>query len=389
MSCPLGHGEPTSDDPTEAEVYYQSYLQLDKLLNAQSPVSTQKGSSAHEEMLFIIIHQTYELWFKQILHEIDSVLDIFNRDFVEESNLNVVVQRLTRVVEIQKILIDQVKVLETMTPMEFLDFRNFITPASGFQSLQFRLIENKLGVPRKHRIKYQSAEYTKYFHEKERKVLEDMEGHPTLVNSVERWLERTPFVNTEDFTFWEEYRRAVDMMLEEEKHMILSNQLLSEETKQSQIQSHLKNVESFNDMFNVERYNEQRSKGLRRFSHEACQAALFIYLYRDHPVLHLPFRVLTLLTEIDEGLITWRFRHVTMVQRMIGVKLGTGGSSGYYYLKSTVSDRYKVFLDLYLLSTYLIPRSRLPPLSAAMKQRMGFNYLQELLPQDNQSEDKK
>lgn len=104
------------------------------------------------------------------------------------------------------------------------------------------------------------------------------------------------------------------------------------------------------------------------------KAVLFIFLYRDEPILQLPFKILTQLTEIDEQLTLWRYRHAMMVQRMIGVKIGTGGSSGYYYLKSTVSDRYKVFLDLFNASSYLISKSNLPALPEPLREKLAFHF---------------
>ena len=109
---------------------YTAYLRLDALLGAQQPLS---DPPHHDEMLFIIIHQVYELWFKQILYELDSVIDIFGKDDINESHIGTAVSRLNRIIEIQKILIDQIQVLETMSPMDFLDFRDFLIPASGFQ----------------------------------------------------------------------------------------------------------------------------------------------------------------------------------------------------------------------------------------------------------------
>jgi tryptophan 2,3-dioxygenase len=118
------------------------------------------------------------------------------------------------------------------------------------------------------------------------------------------------------------------------------------------------------------------AEGTRRLSHGATRAALFIHLYRDQPILHLPFRFLTLLVDVDELLATWRYRHALMVHRMIGTKIGTGGSSGHRYLLATV-ERNKVFGDLYDLSTFLISRSALPALPDAMERRLGFHFPRE------------
>ena len=105
----------------------------------------------------------------------------------------------------------------------------------------------------------------------------------------------------------------------------------------------------------------------------ALQAALFINLYRDEPVLQLPFRLLSLLMDIDETMTAWRYRHALMAQRMIGMKLGTGGSSGHDYL-AEAARRYRVFGDLFALSTFLIPRSALPPLPEPLRSAMGYRY---------------
>ena len=109
---------------TSKKLSYSDYLQLSKILDSQSLQSEKKGNLVHDEMLFIIIHQAYELWFKQILHELDSIIDMFKGDYAQEENTGTVVARLGRIIEIQKLLIDQVGILETMTPMDFLEFRD-------------------------------------------------------------------------------------------------------------------------------------------------------------------------------------------------------------------------------------------------------------------------
>ena len=147
---------------------YSDYLSLEKVLSSQELMSAKRGSPAHDEMLFIIIHQVYELWFKQILHELDSVILIFNQKSVMESDVSLMVLRLQRIIEIQKILIDQIRVLETMTAMDFLEFRDDLFPSSGFQSAQFRLLENKLGLLKDHRINYGRHDYTSVIKEEEK-----------------------------------------------------------------------------------------------------------------------------------------------------------------------------------------------------------------------------
>ena len=129
-----------------SSVHYINYLQLDKILHAQYLISDKKGEAAHEEMLFIIIHQTYELWFKQILHELDSTMVLFKADKIDESNIGIIVRRMDRVNKIMNTLVGQLDILETMTSLDFLDFRHHLSPASGFQSHQFRKLEVMLGL---------------------------------------------------------------------------------------------------------------------------------------------------------------------------------------------------------------------------------------------------
>src|SRR5260370_35695814 len=132
----------------DADFYYADYLKVPALVPAQQPESVRHGRPAHDEMLFIIVHQTYELWFKQILHELDRIQADFGGDVVEDEYLGRIVHGLERINEILKLLIQQLEVLETMTPLDFLDVLDFLFPASGFQSAQFRLIAIRLVLSR-------------------------------------------------------------------------------------------------------------------------------------------------------------------------------------------------------------------------------------------------
>jgi tryptophan 2,3-dioxygenase len=354
-------------------VYYSDYLQLAKLLSSQKPKSDEYGHPAHDEMLFIIVHQVYELWFKLILQELDSVIKMFQEDIVDEKSIGTAAARIKRITEIQKILIDQLRVLETMTPLDFLEFRDYLFPASGFQSFQFRLLENKLGLKSENRITYNNADYFNTLsHEHRKMVLESMESI-SLFELVQKWLERTPFLNFGDFSFWEVYKNTVEHMLDKERQVIHDNKTLSDEKKEKQLDQNLKTREHFDALFDEGKYNELVKKGVSRFSLKAVLAALFINLYRDEPILHTPFMFLNLLVEMDELFTTWRYRHMLMVHRMIGSKVGTGGSSGHIYLMQTV-EKHRIFVDLFNLSTYLISRSSLPELPDKLKKELGFYY---------------
>jgi len=186
-------------------VYYKDYLALDKILNAQHPETFKEGvAPAHEEMLFIVIHQSYELWFKQIKFEVDSVLKIMNKEVVNDntSELSTIVHRLKRVGIILKNLVSQIDILETMSPHEFLGFRDYIRPASGFQSWQFKEIEAALGLKYDHR--YGQQFYTSALKKEELDIIKDAEASRSLLQDVNEWLERMPFINNE--IFWQSYQ---------------------------------------------------------------------------------------------------------------------------------------------------------------------------------------
>ncbi len=353
--------------------YYGDYLQLDKFLDSQHPVSPQYGEEAHDEMLFIIVHQAYELWFKQVLHEMHAIYAEFNQENIPEKSLGRIAHRLDRIKTIQKLLIDQIQVMETMTPLDFLDFRDYLVPASGFQSIQFKEIEILLGLKSKFRINFDQESFYKRLNETDRNHLQNLENSPSLFDCVQSWLERMPFFEFGEFKFWDAYKTAVEAMLESDQQIIETNDYLSAGDKEFQLKDLTSTRESFNALLDENRFNKLREEDKFRCSQKAMLGAVFINLYRDEPMFQLPFRILTTLLEIDEHFTTWRYRHVIMVQRMLGSKIGTGGSSGSDYLRQTTENN-RFFKDLFNLSTFLIPRSSLPELPEALKKALNFYF---------------
>jgi tryptophan 2,3-dioxygenase len=352
-------------------LYYHDYLRLDQLLGAQRLKSATGGTTVHDEMLFVIVHQAYELWFKQILWELDDIMDAFSGDVLDEQDTGRVVSRLRRITAIQRLLLEQITVLETMTPIDFLDFRDYLVPASGFQSVQFRIIENRLGVRPEDRLLFEGAPYTHRLSDDHRREVEAAEKEPSLHDAVEGWLARTPFLY--EYAFWEEYAGAVRSMLTEDREVIASNPNLTEAERTEQLRSFDKTIDQFEAAFDPGRHDELMAAGVRRLSHRAFQGALFISLYRDEPALQEPHRLLESLIDVDEGFTTWRYRHALMVQRMIGAKIGTGGSAGAKYLLK-LAERNRAFPDLLLLPTFLVPRSARPRLPADLVEKMRFRY---------------
>ena len=355
-------------------VYYGDYLELNKLLDSQHPKSKKIGNEAHDETLFIIVHQVYELWFKQILHELHSMKDVFDQKKIMESELSTVVHRLERIKKIQSILIDQLDVMETMTPMDFLEFRDLLVPASGFQSVQFREIEILMGLRTDQRKEVDREYFLGRLQKDDQDRLLEMEKNPSLIGLLEDWLERMPFTFTDEFDFWGEYQSTVDDMLCGDEITIQDNKAtLSEKALEMQLANLNGTRMTFATLFEESIHNGLKEKGERRLSQKATLNALFILLYREKPILFLPFVILENLMDIDELFTTWRYRHAIMAHRMLGTKIGTGGSSGHKYLKSAAENN-RVFMDLFNLSTFLIPRSKLPVLPAKLKEQMNFSY---------------
>ncbi|MEM7782308.1 MAG: tryptophan 2,3-dioxygenase family protein [Planctomycetota bacterium] len=354
-------------------IYYGEYLHLDSILSAQELESAKRGKPAHDEMLFIITHQAYELWFKQILFELKSIVDVFDDPTVEDKKMGQVIHRLARIKSIQRVLIQQIDVIETMTPLDFLEFRDLLVPASGFQSIQFKQIEIMFGIKRKNRI----AADQEFFHSRltdaDLESLNQLEKKRTLLELTDEWLKRMPFLIFEDFDFWKEYGFSVEKMLDSDAKIIKANQTLTKREKEYQLNDLNKTREVFESVLNESEFEKLRNEGAFRLSHQSFLAALFIHLYRDEPMLYVPFRYLTLVLEIDQLFTNWRQRHASMVHRMLGTKIGTGGSSGHDYLSAT-TQKNRVFIDLFRLSTFLIPREDLPQLPPGLDSALGFFF---------------
>jgi tryptophan 2,3-dioxygenase len=342
------------------EVHYSDYLQLDKILHAQQPESDLLGAHAHDEMLFIIIHQAYELWFKQILYEVESIGAIMSQQVINDNSpdLQTVVHRLGRVATILKVAVHQIDILETMTPMDFLDFRNFLRPASGFQSWQFKLTEARLG------LRFQERHGREYYISQLRQehidLIKQSEQRPSLLDLLNIWLERMPFFDDPDI--WKNYRPIAPV--EPGIHPFWSDYKTL--YSQSLMDNERYNFREFMQVFFETGVGQDR-----RLSPKACRAALFTKLYRGYPILQAPFQILNLLLEIDEQISTWRYRHINMVNRMIGTRTGTGGSSGKDYLKGAL-DKHYIFKEISGLTSFLIERKNLPKLPPELEAKLGF-----------------
>jgi tryptophan 2,3-dioxygenase len=265
-----------SDQPNPA-VTYGSYLRIDDLLALQQPRST---GPEHDEILFIVIHQVYELWFKEVLHEFDRVSRLLTGDESHRAQ-----HTLKRILTILKVLVAQLDILETMTPLEFLSFRERLEAASGFQSDQFRQIEFVLGEKSERSIQRFPAGT------RARAALERRFHEPTLWDAFLHYLAR-------------------------EGYNVPAAQLTRDVTAPIEPSPDIQRI-----LIDVYRRDTKNA--------ELCER----------------------LVDLDEGVQEWRYRHVKMVERTIGTKAGTGGSSGALYLRTTLG--HNLFPDLWEIRAQL------------------------------------
>ncbi|HNS60174.1 MAG TPA: tryptophan 2,3-dioxygenase family protein [Anaerolineales bacterium] len=340
------------------DLYYGDYIELDTLLNSQHPRSFDRMEDGNDEMLFIIIHQAYELWFKQMIFELDRVRGIFMGGNINDNagEMGEAARKLKRVVKILELVNQQVSVLETMTALDFLEFRNYLLPASGFQSKQFRLIEVKLGLKMEERHKREYYKHTRRgsLSEADMQEVTRAEDEPTLKELVIAWLERMPFFEEQ---YWAEY--------------VSSSRASADKFWSDYREAYRESLSTGEGGRFVEFEKVLFTEGRGDLKPKALQAALFITLYRELPIFQYPFELLNTLSEIDELLSNWRYRHFSMVRRMIGIRAGTGGTSGAGYLEGTLSQHY-AFREITELATFLIERSKLPELPGALKDKVSF-----------------
>lgn len=349
-------------------IYYSDYLKLDELLDSQELESVKAGDPAHEEMLFIITHQAFELWFKQVLHEIGSIIDKMSNDYIPESEVGICHSRIRRVNRIMDLLVNQWSLIETMTPSEFMDFREYLYPASGFQSVQWRVLERTLGLAEDRRV---LKHYTDALSEKHRAQLDAATNGTTLFQVVEKWLEKIPFMESGDYTFWDSYREAVKNMLDNDRKEVRSLAEAEGRDPQKALDQINANEQGFHALFEPSEYAELLKDGTRRMSQRATLAVLFISTYREYPLLQLPYQFLDSVIELDKLVSIWRFRHTMMVSRMIGMRVGTGGSSGHEYLMNTTIKQ-RIFDDVTSLSSFLIPHHSTPVLPDEVARKLQF-----------------
>ena len=253
---------------------YTGYLDLGKILDAQHPLSglTGEGGAHHDEMLFIIVHQTMELWLKQVIHELTAAIR-----FVQAGDLEPCFKILARVKHVQSVMLDQWSVLATLTPSEYIQFRGVLGSASGFQSVQYRQVEFLLG------------------NKDERMV--GMHRHDPEAERVLRETLETPSI-------YDAFLRHLA-----ERGLPVPQEILDRDVTKPH-ESHPGVIEVFKTVY-------------------------------THPEQHWDaYEMAEKLVDVEEQFGLWRYRHMRVVERIIGFKKGTGGSSGVAFLRQMIDHRF-------------------------------------------------
>ena len=345
---------------------YWDYIRVEDLLRLQGGIEDDERQLTDHEVLFITVHQVFELWFKLALRELTSVRDLFAQDPVPETSMAGAAASLDRMTRIFRQAASHFEIMESLNTRDYLDFRDKLFPASGFQSAQLREFEILLGLKDEDRIGLGA-------HGKYMDALKDPGGSaspalkrveqrkldtPTVLTAVGEWLHRTPIrgsqpANDDDMQvvdgFLDDYMVALTRSVEETRDIALaSNAGFDPEAMKSRYAAEIEHARRF--FFP----DDARLRRIRA-------AVLFIESYRDLPLLSWPRKLLAGLVEFEQAVVIFRQRHARMVERVIGRRVGTGGSSGVDYLDQSALS-YRVFHDLWTVRTFQIRAALLPEL---------------------------
>lgn len=360
--------------PAAGPPNYWDYLHLDQLLSIQDGLERDEAQLKPDELHFIIVHQAFELWFKLAIRELRLARDHLAEPRVPEETIPHVVHHLRRVTTILRLAVSQFEVMETLTPQDFLAFRDKLVPASGFQSFQMRVLEVLLGVDMDKRVRYGDVDPIAHI----RKLaetspssavalgqLEQAMGEVTLKGALHEWLYRTPIRGSGPAdpgdaavvtAFVDDYlHRVADLHARQATAMPAALGVdpakVGERFALATAQAR-----AFLLAEDVAEPDRDRARRVRA-------ALVFIESYRELPLLAWPRLLVDTVVETEEQLVLWRHRHARMVERVIGRRIGTGGSSGVEYLDQTTAMR--IFTELWTVRTLLLPRHELPQLPEA------------------------
>jgi tryptophan 2,3-dioxygenase len=333
--------------PSVQRMTYGGYLRLDELLQLQDGPEGHLPAPCNNERHFIIVHQAFELWFKLVLSELKQAHLMLNATNIDEKSMPKLVHHLERVTSIFTLMAQQWKVMETLAPQEFLDFRDRLGTSSGFESWQMREMEALLGLEHEQRAGGMNPLQHMRALSKEGKisksVLDDFEqtsSQPSIKDALQDWLSRTPINGSissdkNDLNIVTEFVDNHIVAMKDHSELVISHIVEIGHGKESQVRPRMEaSIEQAEQFLKPDGVVNRSRAGL-----------LFIESYRDLPLLAWPRLLIDSFVELEQSMLLFRNSHARMVERMIGRRMGTGGSSGVDYLDATL--KYRIFVDLW------------------------------------------
>ncbi len=359
-------------------INYWDYIRVEELLDLQKGLASSEAELSNDEVMFIVVHQIDELWFKLALRELQAVRDLFAAERVPEQSLSNAVRGLRRSVLLFTQVAQHFALMETLTTRDYLAFRDKLYPASGFQSAQLREIEILLGLEERERIPLGHEDYLRALRYPDgrespasKRVLARLADPPSMREALDQWLFRTPIDGSlpSDPNDRDNVQRVIASFLAAHEREIAGTRehamahALTEQDRErlgKRYEREMASARAFLLAEDLDGLDEQQRSRRSRIR----AALLFIESYRELPLLAWPREVLDAVVALEQAFVIFRQRHARMVERVIGRRTGTGGSAGVDYLDQTALH-YRVFRDAWAVRTLLLRQSALPKLEHA------------------------
>ncbi|MEO5728886.1 MAG: tryptophan 2,3-dioxygenase family protein [Byssovorax sp.] len=371
---------------------YWEYIHVEELLSLQGGFDADESKVGNDEALFIVVHQVYELWFKLILRELTAARAVLRQNPVPDIQLAAATRSFKRVITIFEQATHHFQVMETLTTRDYLEFRDRLIPASGFQSAQMREIEIILGLEDASRIPLgREGSYKEALRGADGKpspathrVEARIAGGASLKSAVYDWLARTPIDGSSTQDAADAFIERIILAHRSEistRITLAQQQALTPEDIERLAARYEREIAAAAAFLRGEDelVGESGKPGIggpapstdeeRAYRRRVRAAIVFLESYRELPRLTWPREVVDSLVEMEQRMLIWRQRHARMVERVIGRRTGTGGSAGVDYLDQTAL-RYRVFGDVWTVRSLLLRKATLPPL--AHEEAYGF-----------------
>lgn len=354
-------------------ISYWDYIRVEDLLSLQTGTRSTESELGNDEVLFVTVHQIFELWFKLVLRELEAVRSVFRQNPVPDQELSAACRSLRRCVTIFEVAAEHWKVVESLTTRDYLAFRDQLVGASGFQSAQIRQLEILLGLEDELRVGCAGeASYKEVLKRPDggstpslERVEKQLASGPSFRAALYDWLARTPIDGSSDEASVRAYTESFLASHEAQARRLVettSSALpqMDRDVLRTRYDREVEQARAFLEARDLEHLPE----GERQKRRHARAALVFIESHRELPRLAWPREVVESTLVLEQSMIIWRWRHARMVERVIGRRVGTGGSGGVAYLDAT-AQRYRVFDDLWAVRTLLLKSELTPELARA------------------------